>query len=95
MGLDPDHLGRSGGMLSDFGRLLERAAHAAGPASSMAGRLAAALSVVQLGGRLIPSGGRLVRRHPVGSMLVLAGVLGTVYLSRAPRRRRSFRLRSG
>jgi hypothetical protein len=87
MSLDADYLGRSGGVLSDVGRLIERAAHAVGPASSALGRVAAAASVVQLGGRLFPAGARLLRRHPAGSVLVLAGVLGALYLTRAPRRR--------
>jgi len=84
MTVDPDHLGHSGGTLADAGRLLERVAHAIGPASPTLGRLAAAISVVRLGARLLPAGGRFFKRHPVGSVLVVAGMLGAVYLLRPP-----------
>ena len=91
MSVDPDHLGRSGGTLADAGRLLERIAHAVGPASPTLGRVAAAISIARLGARLLPTGARLLRRHPVGSLLVVAGVLGAVYLLRplplSPRQR--------
>jgi hypothetical protein len=86
MSVDPDRLGESGGTLADAGHLLERVAHAVGPASPMLGRVAAAVSIVKLGARLIPAGGRLLRRYPVGSALVVAGVLGAVYLLRPPTR---------
>lgn len=85
MRVDPDNLGRSGGMLSDVGRLVERAAHAVGPASSTVGRITAAVSVARLGARLIPAGGRLLRRYPAGSLLVVAGCLGVLYLMRSTR----------
>lgn len=92
MSVDADHLGRPGGTLADAGHLLERIADAVGPASPMLGRVAAAVSIAQLGARLIPAGGRLIRRHPVGSTLVVAGILGFVYLLRpratSPRSRR-------
>lgn len=82
MSIDPDHLGQSGGTLADVGHLLERVAHALGPASPMLGRMAAAVSIARLGARLLPAGGRMLKRHPVGSLLVAAGVLGAVYLLR-------------
>lgn len=84
MSVDPDQLGQSGGTLADTGHLLERIAHAVGPASPMLGRVAAAVSIAKLGARLIPAGGRLVRRYPLGSVLIAAGVLGAVYLLRSP-----------
>ncbi|HEY2037135.1 MAG TPA: hypothetical protein VGG96_08985, partial [Steroidobacteraceae bacterium] len=62
---DTDHLGQSGGILADTGHLLERIAHAVGPGSPMLGRVAAAVSIAQLGVRLFPAGGRLIRRYPV------------------------------
>jgi len=82
--VDPDHLGKSGGTLADVGRLVERAAHVVGPASSALGRIAAAVSVAKLGARLIPAGARLLRRYPAGSLLVLAAALGALYLIRSP-----------
>lgn len=84
MSVDPDHLGRSGGTIADIGHLVERAAHVIGPASSTLGRVAAAVSVAKLGARLVPAGGRLLRRYPAGSLLVLAGLLGALYLLRSP-----------
>lgn len=84
MSVDPDHLDRSGGALADAGYLLERIAHAVGPASPTLGRVAAAISIARLGAPLLPAGGRFVRRHPLGSVLVVAGVLGVVYLLRPP-----------
>jgi hypothetical protein len=84
MSVDADHLGKSGGTLADAGHLLERIAHAIGPASPMLGRVAAAVSIVRIGARLIPAGGRLVRRYPMGSALVVASVLGAAYLLRSP-----------
>ena len=92
MTIDPDHLGRSGGTLADAGHLLERIALAVGPLSPALGRVAAAISIARLGARLLPAGGRFLRRHPVGSVLVVAaGVLGAVYLLRplpfSPRQR--------
>ena len=84
MSVDPDSLGESGNRLADAGRLAERAAHAVGPASSTLGRIAAAVSVVQLAVRLIPAGGRLLRRYPVASLLLVAGALGALYLAREP-----------
>lgn len=83
MSVDADHLGRSGGILADTGYLLERIAHAVGPASPMLGRVAAAVSIVKLGTRLVPAGGRLIRRYPVGSALLAAGILGVAYLLRS------------
>lgn len=85
MRVDPEQLGRSGRGLSDAGRLIESAAHAVHPASSGLGRVLAAISVAQLGARVIPAGGRLLRRHPVASLLVAAAVLGALYLTRGPR----------
>jgi hypothetical protein len=91
MSVDPDRLGKSGGTLADAGHLLERVAHALGPASPMLGRVAAAVSIARLGARLLPAGGRMLRRHPLGSLLVVAGVLGAFYLLRplplSPRQR--------
>lgn len=84
MGIDPDQLGHSGGTLAELGYLAERAAHVVGPASSALGRVAAAISVVRLGTRLIPAGGRLLRRYPAGSLLVVAGFLAALYLLRSP-----------
>lgn len=86
MSVDPDHLGRSGRTLADIGALIERLAHAVGPASPALGRVAAAVSVARLGARLIPAGGRLIRRYPAVSLLVLGGCLGALYLAR-PRKR--------
>lgn len=85
MGLDLDHLGRSGRNLADTGRLIQWAAHAAHPSSTAFERLAAAVSLATLGARLIPAGGRLLKRHPLASVLVAAGFLGALYLTRAPR----------
>lgn len=83
--MDSDYLGRSSGALADVARLVERAAHAAGPATSTLGRITAAVSVAKLAARLIPAGGRLVRRHPAGSLWVAAGLLGALYLMRSRR----------
>ena len=69
--------------MADTGHLLERIAHAVGPASPMLGRVAAAVSIVKLGARLVPAGGRLIRRYPAGSALVAAGILGVAYLLRS------------
>ncbi|MGH8180060.1 MAG: hypothetical protein ACRETR_03675 [Steroidobacteraceae bacterium] len=91
MTVDPDHLRPSGGTLADAGHLLERIALAVGPVSPTLGRVAAAISIARLGARLLPAGGRFFRRHPVGSVLVVAGVLGAIYLLRplpfSPRQR--------
>lgn|SRR6185437_10971419 len=96
MSVDADRLGQSGGTLADTGHLLERIAHAVGPASPMLGRVAAAISIVKLGARLVPAGGRLVRRYPVGSALLVAGIVGVAYLLRSqatsPRPRPGLRL---
>lgn len=86
MSVDPDHLGWSGNRLADVGHLAERAAHLIGPGSSALGRVAAAISVVKLGARVLPPGARLLRRYPLASVLVAAGVLGMLYLAREPRR---------
>lgn len=91
MSVDPDQLGGFRGPLADAGYLLERIAHALAPASPALARVAAAISIARLGAGLLPAGGRLLRRHPVGSLLVAAGVLGAVYLLRplplSPRQR--------
>jgi hypothetical protein len=93
MSVDPDHPGASGGTLADAGHLLERIAQAVGPVSAALARVAAAISVARLGAQLLPAGGRMLRRHPIGSLLVVAGMLGAVYLLRplpfSPRRRLS------
>lgn len=85
MSVDSGHLGHFGRKLGDAGYLLERATHAVHPASSTLGRVVAVVSVVKLGVRLIPVAGRLFRQHPVASLLVVAGFLGTLYLARPPR----------
>jgi hypothetical protein len=85
MSVDSESLRWSGRMLADAATLVERAAHTVAPSSSALGRVAAAVSVAELGTRLIPAGGRLLRRHPVGSVLVLAGFLGALYLLRSAR----------
>ena len=85
MGIDPESLRRSGRTLADAATLIERAAHTLAPSSSTLERLAAAVTVVRLGARLIPAGGRLIRRYPVGSLLLAAGLLGALYLRREPR----------
>lgn len=84
MSVDPDRPGRSGGTVADIGILLEGIAQAVGPASPMLGRVAAAVSIARLGSRLLPAGARLLRRHPVGSLLAVATMLGAVYLLRSP-----------
>lgn len=86
MSVDPDRLGWSGSRLADVVQLVERAAHVIGPASSALGRVTAAISVVKLGARVLPAGGRLLRRYPLASVLVAAGLLGALYLAREPRR---------
>lgn len=86
MSVNADYMGRSGGLLAEVGYLVERAAHALGPASSTLGRVVAAVAVAKHAARLLPPGARLIRRHPVGSVLVLGGCLGALYLLRAPRR---------
>jgi hypothetical protein len=83
MSVDTDRMGQSGGILADTGYLLERIAHAFAPASPMLGRVAAAVSIAKLGTRLVPAAGRMIRRHPVGSALLAAGVLGVVYSMRS------------
>ena len=95
MSFDPEHLGRSGRGLADTGRLLEWAALAMHPSSTTLGRVAAAAAVARLGARLGPAGGRLLRRHPVASLLVAAGLLAALYLARAPREPPPPRLRLG
>lgn len=86
MRLDPDHLGRSGRHLADTGRLLQWAAHVTHPESSGLERVTAAVALITLGARLLPAGGRLLKRYPVASLLVAAGLLGALYLSRPPLR---------
>lgn len=85
MSVDPESLRRSGRTLADAATLVERAAHTLAPSSSTLGRMAAAVTVARLGARLIPTGGRLLRRYPVGSLLLAAGFLGALYLLREPR----------
>lgn len=85
MSVNPERLRQSGRRLADAGDLLQWAAHAVHPASSVLGRVTAAASVLRLGSRLLPAGERLLRRHPVGSLLVVAGLLGALYLARSPR----------
>jgi hypothetical protein len=84
MSVDSDSLRQSGRTLSNAGTLVESAAHAARPSTFTLGRIAAGISVAQLGMRLIPLGGRLLRRYPVGSLLVVAGLVGALYLSSEP-----------
>jgi hypothetical protein len=79
-----DHLGESGRALADAGRLIERAAHAAGPESPTLGRVVAAITAVRLGARVIPAAGRLLRRYPRGSLLFGAALAGALYLWRSP-----------
>jgi hypothetical protein len=83
MSVDTERPGQSGGILADTGYLIERIAHAFAPASPMLGRVAAAVSIARLGTRLVPAGGRMIRRHPVGSALLAAGMIGAVYLLRS------------
>lgn len=84
MSVNADRLGASGAGVADAGHMAERAAHVVGPGSSTFGRIFAAVSIVRLGVRLLPTGRRLVRRHPVASLLVAAGLLGALYLAREP-----------
>jgi hypothetical protein len=84
MSIDPERLRRSGRTLADAATLIERAAHTLAPSSSTLERMAAAVTVVRLGARLIPAGGRLIRRYPVGSLLLAAGFLSALYLMRQP-----------
>jgi hypothetical protein len=81
-----DRLVHSGRKLADTGRLLEWGAHALHPASSNLGRLVAAVSVARLGATLLPAAGRALRRHPVASLLLAAGLLGALYWAREPPR---------
>jgi hypothetical protein len=83
--LEPEGLKRSGRMLADAAMLVERAAHTVAPSSSTLGRIAAAASVARIGARLIPAGARLLRRYPMGSLLVAAGFLGVLHLARTSR----------
>ena len=83
MSVDPDQLRQSGRKLSETGTLVERAVHAARGSNSTLGRIAAAISAVELGARLIPAGARLLRRYPVGSLLLIVGCLGALYMMNA------------
>lgn len=93
MSVDPDELRQSGRTLSDTGTLVERSAHAARPSTSALGRIAAAVSIAQVAARLIPAGGRMLRRYPVGSLLVVVGLLVALYLGSDPKT--SFHTRPG
>jgi hypothetical protein len=96
MSVNPDQLRQPGRTFSNTGTLVESAAHAAKPSTFTLGRIAAGISVAQLGMRLIPLGGRLLRRYPVGSLLVVAGLFGALYLSSEPQvRSRERPMRSG
>jgi len=81
MSVDPEQLRQSGRTLSQTGTLVEKAAHAARSSNSTLGRIASAITVLELGARLIPAAGRLLRRYPVGSLLLVAGLLGALYLT--------------
>ena len=85
MSVDTEILRRSGRTLADAATLVERAAHTLAPSSSTLERMAAAVTVARLGARLLPAGGRLLRRYPVGSVLLAAGFIGALYLLRPPR----------
>ena len=80
-----ERLAHSGRKLADTGRLLEWSTHVLHPATSGLGRVVAAVSIARLGATLIPAGARAFKRHPVASLLLAAGLLGALYLARAPR----------
>lgn len=75
--------------MAEAATLVERAAHTLAPSTSTLGRMAAAVTVARLGARVLPEAGRLLRRYPVTSLLVAAGLFGALYVMRSaqPRRR--------
>ena len=62
--------------------LVERTSVAASSSHPTSGRISAAISTVGLSVRLLPTGLRLFRRHPVGSSLALMGILWVLRNSR-------------
>ena len=85
MRIDPDRLSRSARALADAGAFVERAAHAARPSISRAGRVGAVISLARLGVRLLPTARRLLRRYPLGATLVVAACVGGWYLAQRTR----------
>ena len=70
---------------SKTGAFVEKAASTASGKKSKLGRVAAGISTVQLGARLLPAGLRLLRQYPLASALILAGVLWMAYSARTRR----------
>jgi hypothetical protein len=85
MSANPDTLAQSAGAASDASAFVEKAAGAANPTRSTMGRITAAVSAVSLGARVLPTGLRLFRRHPVLSSLALTGVIWAVLAARSQR----------
>jgi hypothetical protein len=83
MSTNPDDLLESARTASDVGSFVEHAAHAAGGASSRVGRIAAAVSGIKLGAKLLPAAMRAMKRYPVMSALALAGVVWAAYSMRS------------
>jgi len=70
---------------SRAGALMVRTAVAASRSRPPSSRISAAISTIGLTARLIPTGLRLFRRHPVGSSLALIGILWAVMSTRESR----------
>jgi YihY family inner membrane protein len=66
------------------GALMKRAAVVASHSSPTHSRISAVISTAGLTARLLPTGLRLLRRHPVGSSLALMGILWVVMNTREP-----------
>jgi hypothetical protein len=84
MNIGSERWRRSGRTMAQAATLIERAAHTLAPSTSTLGRMAAAVTVARLGARLIPAAARSLRRYPLSSLLVAAGLLGALYVMRAP-----------
>ena len=85
MNTPADSVRESASTVAHTGEFVEKTAAAASVKKSRLGRVAAGISGVQLGARLLPAALRMVRRYPLASALVIAGLVLMAYSARSRR----------
>jgi hypothetical protein len=80
MAMSIPHSDRWADVASDTGAFVQKAAGAAAPSGSMVGRVVDTAAAAKVGARLIPAAWRMIKRYPLGTSLIIIGLVAAASL---------------